>query len=336
MKLSILDQSPVQVEQSQAEALRNTVLLAEDAEKSGYHRFWVSEHHNEAFFAGSSPEMLASYLAARTSTIHIGTGGVMLPHYSPYTVAENFRILEALEPGRIDVGIGRAAGGRPASSRAIHYGHSTGGTESYPDKVKDLHHFLYDDLPDDHWLSGVSANPLTASAPEVFHLATSINGAKFAAENGLSFVYAHFITPKDGPDAVRHYRDHFKPDKKQQQPRVIVAVFAAAAETEEEAEKIASVHDLSLLYMANEKKISGFPTFDMARNHQPVGLEDQIIERNRKRMIIGTPDKVALKLKELQETYQADEIMLVSLETDIDQKRKSYRLIAEEIGLSNR
>ncbi|SET54879.1 luciferase family oxidoreductase, group 1 [Oceanobacillus limi] len=333
MKISILDQSPIGYQQSHAEALRHTVTLSQEAERLGYSRFWVSEHHNEAFFAGSSPEILATYLAAKTSTIRIGTGGVMLPHYSPYKIAESFRILESLEPGRIDLGIGRAPGGKPAVSRAIHYGSSTGGVDRYAEKVDDLRHFLYDSIPKNHWLSGISAVPKAGTAPEIWHLATSKSGAGFAAEKGLPLVFAHFITPKKGLEAVTYYRDHFKPSFHQQKPKIMVAVFAMAAETEEEAEKQARIHDLALLYIANGKAIEGIPTYEMTDQHQPVGLEDQIIRKNRERMIVGTPDKVKDSLLELHQTYNTDELMLVSLTTDIQQKLKSIQLIAKEMSL---
>lgn len=275
ISLSILDQSPVAEGSTPETALQQTVELAKMAEKLGYKRFWVSEHHFSRNLAGSSPEVLMSYLAAKTEKIRIGSGGVMLPHYSAYKVAENFRVLEGLAPGRIDAGLGRAPGGMPIASMALQ---GRRGADRYPEQIGDLVTYLYDQADEHHRFPNLTASPKVGSAPDVWLLGSSGESAGLAAQVGASYTFAQFINGEGGEDAVRLYKERFKPSILGDQPRSTVAVFVLCAETEEAAERLAKSLDYSLL--ANEQGMvtEGFPSLDTALSYQYSPYEKKRIE----------------------------------------------------------
>ncbi|MCF7616171.1 LLM class flavin-dependent oxidoreductase [Bacillus sonorensis] len=328
ISLSILDQSPVAEGSTPETALQQTVELAKMAEKLGYKRFWVSEHHFSRNLAGSSPEVLMSYLAAKTEKIRIGSGGVMLPHYSAYKVAENFRVLEGLAPGRIDAGLGRAPGGMPIASMALQDG-GRRGADRYPEQIGDLVTYLYDQADEHHRFPNLTASPKVGSAPDVWLLGSSGESAKLAAQVGASYTFAQFINGEGGEDAVRLYKERFKPSILGDQPRSTVAVFVLCAETEEAAERLAKSLDYSLL--ANEQGMvtEGFPSLDTALSYQYSPYEKKRIEDNRKRMVIGTRGQVKKQLLKLAEAYGTEEIMAVTITHDFQDKLTSYRLLAE-------
>lgn len=328
ISLSILDQSPVAEGSTPETALQQTVELAKMAEKLGYKRFWVSEHHFSRNLAGSSPEVLMSYLAAKTEKIRIGSGGVMLPHYSAYKVAENFRVLEGLAPGRIDAGLGRAPGGMPIASMALQDG-GRRGADRYPEQIGDLVTYLYDQADEHHRFPNLTASPKVGSAPDVWLLGSSGESAGLAAQVGASYTFAQFINGEGGEDAVRLYKERFKPSILGDQPRSIVAVFVLCAETEEAAERLAKSLDYSLL--ANEQGMvtEGFPSLDTALSYQYSPYEKKRIEDNRKRMVIGTRGQVKKQLLKLAEAYGTEEIMAVTITHDFQDKLTSYRLLAE-------
>ena len=209
IKLSALDQSPIGENSNAKEALKNTITLAKELEKLGYHRFWVSEHHDTKSLAGSSPEILISSIAAQTQKIRVGSGGVMLPHYSPYKVAENFKLLEALYPNRIDLGLGRAPGGMPLVSKAMQQGKNIY-SDDYADKVLDLVGYIYDMMPENHAFKDLKATPIIDTVPEIHILGSSGGSAGLAAQIGASYAYAQFITGGMGVSSVNWYRDNFK------------------------------------------------------------------------------------------------------------------------------
>ena len=210
MRLSVLDQSPVPEGASPGDALHNSIDLAVHADRLGYHRYWVAEHHNMEGLAGSSPEILIGQIAAATERIRVGSGGVMLSHYSPYKVAENFRVLDALHPGRIDLGLGRAPGSDQRTAHALARGGVPLSVEYYPSLVQEVLHFLYDELPADHALGGVRARPLGTTHPEVWLLASSADSAGLAAHIGLPLGWAHFIAG-GGAEVVTAYRAQYRP-----------------------------------------------------------------------------------------------------------------------------
>src|SRR5262245_5228247 len=230
LQLSIVDQSPVRHGGTATDALQETMALAVAAEALGYTRYWVAEHHNLPNFAGTSPEILIGQIAARTQTMRVGSGGVMLTHYSAFKVAENFRMLETLFPGRVDLGLGRAPGGDRRSLLALAWPWQPLDVRAYPEQVVDLIGYLGDDLPAEHPFAGLRAGPPTPGAPEVWLLGSGIDSALLAAQRGLPFSFAHFFgNAANGPAIVEHYRRHFQPSARFAEPRVHVAVQVMCA-----------------------------------------------------------------------------------------------------------
>jgi len=330
IKLSILDQSPISEGSNAMESLKQTAILAQKAEEWGYTRFWVSEHHDATTLAGSSPEILISHLASVTSTIRVGTGGVMLPHYSAYKVAENFKLLEALFPGRIDAGIGRAPGGMPRATYALHNGEYRD-VLKFPEQVDDLLMYLNDAIPTNHAYYGLKATPITEEAPPVWMLGSSQSSAFLAAEKGLPYMFAQFINGEGGPSYANHYQKRFQPSAFLQKAEQAVAVFFACAETEEEAERIISSLDLSMVMLEQGMPSKGTPSPEKALAYPYSHYEQQRVIENRKRMIIGTPKKVRKEIEKIAEEYNADEVMLVMIAYEFQDKLKSYELIANEM-----
>ncbi|WP_409251727.1 LLM class flavin-dependent oxidoreductase [Bacillus sp. SCS-153A] len=330
LKLSVLDQSPIAEGMSPETALENTVKLAKYAEELGFSRFWVSEHHDTTTLAGSSPEVLIAHLAAKTERIRIGSGGIMLPHYSSYKVAENFRVLEGLNPGRIDLGIGRAPGGMPRASLALNNG-SYRNVNQYPEQIDDLLGYLMDELPDNNPYEGLQATPKISTIPEVWMLGSSPSSAVLAAQKGLPYTFAQFINGEGGPQYTKDYRSHFIPSKLLSRPRNMTAVFVICAETDEEAERIATSIDLSLIMVEQGMRSNGTPSPEKAAAYQYSRFEKARVLENRKRMIVGNPQVVKKRLMELSEQYETDEIMLVTITHDFKDKVKSFELIAEEV-----
>lgn len=329
MKLSVLDQSPISEGMSPQEALQHTVQLAQHTERLGFQRFWVSEHHDSTGLAGSSPEVLIAHLAQNTSKIRVGSGGVMLPHYSSYKVAENFRLLEGLNPNRIDLGLGRAPGGMPMATMALHDGKPRD-VNRYPEQIDDLLGYLTDSLPDTHPYQGLTAAPKIQTMPEVWMLGSSPSSAMLAAQKGLPYTFAQFINGEGGPQYTQAYRNHFVPSDYLKEPQNIVAVFAICAETDEEAERIASSLDLSILMIEQGMRSNGTPSPEKAAAYQYTPFEEMRVRENRKRMVVGNPKKVKQQLLSLSEQYQTDEIMLVTITYDFQDKLKSFELIANE------
>ncbi|WP_082686349.1 LLM class flavin-dependent oxidoreductase [Bacillus coahuilensis] len=332
VKLSVLDQSPISQGMSAKESLANTVTLAQHVEKLGYSRFWVSEHHDATGLAGSSPEVLISHLAAKTDRIRVGSGGIMLPHYSAYKVAENFKVLEGLTENRIDLGLGRAPGGMPLASMALADG-ARRDIRNYPNQINDLLGYLHDNLPEDHPYRGLKATPQLDTAPEVWILGSSPSSAEVAAEKGLPYTFAQFINGEGGPSYARHYRESFKPSAYLDSPKTMPAIFTICAATDEEANRIASSIDLSILMLEQGMKSTGTPSPEQAAAYNYSTYELLRIKENRKRMVVGSPSSVRQQLEELSQAYQAEEIMLVTITYSFEDKLKSFELIANELNL---
>ena len=330
IKLSILDQSPISEGSNAMESLKHTAQLAQKAEEWGYTRFWVSEHHDATTLAGSSPEILISHLASVTSTIRIGSGGVMLPHYSAYKVAENFKLLEALFPGRIDAGVGRAPGGMPRATYALHDGNYRD-VNKFPAQVDDLLMYLNDTMPADHTYQGLKATPVLEEAPPVWMLGSSQSSALLAAEKGLPYMFAQFINGEGGQTYANHYHTRFQQSAYLQTPKQAVAVFFACAQTEEEAERIISSLDLTMVMLEQGMPSTGTPSPEKAQAYPYSHYEQLRVLENRKRMIVGTPKVVRAEIEKIAEEYNADEVMLVMIAYDFQDKLKSYELIAKEM-----
>src|SRR5919201_3659350 len=276
-RLSVLDQSPVRSGATHADAIRETLALAEACDRLGYTRYWLAEHHSTPALAGSAPEVLIGQVAARTSRIRVGSGGVMLQHYSALKVAEAFRVLETLYPGRIDLGIGRAPGSDQLTARALG---GSGAPEFFPQQVQDLLAFVNGELPPEHPFAKVRAMPTGPSAPEVWLLGSSDQSAAMAAHFGTAFSFAHFINADGGAEITRAYARAFKPSASLATPKASVTVFVVCAETQAETERLAKNRDLFVARIYTGRG-GRYPTVAEAETHEYTAWERQIVEHAR-------------------------------------------------------
>lgn len=325
MKLSVLDQSPIPSGSTAGDALRNSIDLAARCEKFGYHRYWVAEHHNTGGLAGSAPEILIGHIASATSTIRVGSGGVMLAHYAPYKVAETFRVLASLHRGRIDLGIGRAPGSDQAAMVALAADHQPISVEKYPAMIAELEGFLTDSLPDHSPFAGrVRATPTPEETPPLWLLASSPDSASFAAHFGLPLAFADFISQSDGASIAHAYREHFQPTDRHPEPRLLIAASVICADTDEDAEELAAG-----VKLWRQRGLQGpIPSPDDVRTDVPGALA---VQPSRKPMIQGNPSTVAANVRAMAERYGADEFMAVTITWDHEARVRSYELLAEQL-----
>ncbi|MUT67200.1 LLM class flavin-dependent oxidoreductase [Paenibacillus sp. NEAU-GSW1] len=326
IKLSILDQSPVFEGETPADAFNHTVELVQQAERLGYHRFWVSEHH-DGFLAGSSPEVLLAYLVGKTERIRLGSGGVMLQHYSPYKVAENFNILATLAPGRIDLGIGRAPGGLPRSTQAL----QKGITEplSLGEKLEELGHHVNNTLPDTHPLAGIQASPIPEQPAGIFLLGTSVSSAELAAEQGLSYVFAQFINsdPAVAHEALTVYRERFNRSNGAAS-KAIVALSVIVSDTDEEASTLASGMKNVRITLADGKTLNLGTVAQAEEYGKQSGQSYTIVERDAE-VTHGSKETVRRRLQEIGQQYEVDEFIVTTPVKDFSQRLRSYELLSE-------
>lgn len=335
LTLSVLDQSPIRAGGTPAQAIAESVELARAAERLGYYRYWVAEHHSSDGLAGTAPEILVARLAAATSALRVGTGGVMLSHYSSLKVAETFRVLEALYPGRIDLGIGRAPGSDFATARALQHGPGALGIEQFPNQIADLLGFLRDTVPPDHPFGAIRAQPQGPTAPEVWLLGSSDQSASYAAHFGCAFSFAHFINDQGGPEIMAAYRRHFQPSPWLGAAQGSIGVFVLCAETEEEARRLALSRDLWRVRL-DQGILGPIPTIDEAETY-PYSREERLrIAFNRRRQVVGSPEQVRQQLLALGAAYGVDEIVVVSICFDFAARLRSYELLAQVFGQAPR
>jgi luciferase family oxidoreductase group 1 len=337
LKLSVLDQSPIRKGGTPAQAVAETLELAQMSDQLGYHRYWLAEHHSSQALAGSTPEVLITRVAGLTQHMKIGSGGVMLPHYSAYKVAENFRMLETLFPGRIDLGIGRAPGSDQRTMHVLADGKPNwNDIAKYPYQVRDLMAWLHDALPDQHAGRGVTAQPVGPSAPDVWLLGSSDDSAALAAHFGLPFCYAHFINPEGGDAVTRAYREHFKPSTLHPEPYAMMAMGAMCAETDEEADLLSKSRELWSMRLRTQGEPGPFPPVDEALAAEKDPRVKSFMSAMRRRAITGSPKTVRAGIEDHAGRYKADEIMLVTIAFDFEKRKRSYELIAAEFGLEAR
>ncbi|WP_172372829.1 LLM class flavin-dependent oxidoreductase [Sporosarcina jiandibaonis] len=329
--LNILDYSPIDEGTNARQALLATTELAKRAEELGFHRFWVAEHHHVLSVAGSSPEMLMMHLATSTRRMRIGSGGVMLPHYSPYKVAENFRMLEAIHPNRIDLGIGRSPSYRSVN-RALN--ETKGKRLSYEQQVQDVYKYLTDDTSEDHRFNSLIATPVIETAPEMWMLGSGMGSAEIAADNGTAYAFAHFAKPSEtGLEAVAYYRKYFKPSLLLTKPKVMIAVFVIIAETAEYAEELAKAFDLWLLFVESANPPPYYPSVQTAKKRGISSVEKEKVMQNRKRMIIGNAEQVREEIKRVADLYQADEVTIIPNFFGANNRMEGIALLAKAFGL---
>src|SRR2546428_2711926 len=325
LRLGVLDQSPVRSGGGVADAIPETPDLAEACDRLGYHRYWLAEHHSTPGLAGSSPEVLIGQVAARTSRIRVGSGGVMLQHYSPLKVAESFRVLETLFPGRVDLGIGRAPGSDQLTARALR---DDGGPEYFPQQVADLVGFLHGTLPEGHPYARVLAMPTGPTAPEMWMLGSSDQSAALAAHFGTGFSFAHFINQEGGAEVTRAYRGQFRPSTWLDAPRASAAVFVVCADTEAEARRLAKSRELFIVRLYTGRP-GRYPSIEEAESYPYTERELAILRHAQGRTAAGAPEQVRERLGALAGESEADELIIVTLTHDPKARRRSYEVLAQ-------
>jgi luciferase family oxidoreductase group 1 len=324
MRLSVLDQSPVISGLGARRAIEETLSLARRVDELGYHRYWLAEHHAIAALADPCPEVLLARLGAETRRLRVGTGGVLLPYYSAFRVAETFRMLEALYPGRIDLGIGRAPGGSQRTAQAVGGG-AMPDARDFAQQVWQLREHFHGSLPDDHPFKRVRLQPEVDTAPQIWLLGSSDYSGALAAELGLSFAFAHFINPHGGEVVTQSYRKNFRGKGR---PNVIVCAFAICAESEAEAERLAAPIDLRRLHMALDID-SPVPTYEEAGGHKYSQEEKRYVMGQRARAVIGDAARCKRELTEMAARYEADEMMVLTITGDYASRARSYELLSE-------
>ena len=332
-QLSVLDQSPVSAGSTSADALRRSLDLAQLADRLGYQRYWVAEHHGTTMLACASPEALIGPIGAVTSRIRVGSGGVMLPHYSPLKVAETFTMLSGLFPNRIDLGLGRAAGTDPMTAYALQRDRRHAAPDDFPQQLGELLAYLNDTVPAGHQFARLARLPGSPARPASWLLGSSPQSGIWAAENGLPYAFADFINP-NGAAIARRYRASFQPSPTNPEPRVIVATWALCAETEAEAIRIAASARMGFVQFLQGQP-GPIPPVDVAVRFLAEHPDALAALGHQRRWTVGPPDLVRAGLEEIAQEYQADEIMLVTITHEHETRCRSYELLAKAFGLTN-
>ena len=337
LKLSILDQSPMADNETAAEALQHTVKLAQKAEEWGYHRFWVAEHHSSNRNMGSSPEVLISHLLARTDRIRIGSGGVMLQHYSPYKVAENFNVLASLAPGRVDLGIGRGPGGMPRSTQALRpqLQHQSGSeTRPLSEKLVELKQFLHNRLEKGHPLQGLTATPVPPQPADLFLLGATASSAQLAAELAMPYVFALFLNGDEDEMrlAIDTYLSRFDNShgNVHQTPQAMLALPVIVAETDAEAGGYASEIHVVRIRLESGRTFTVF-SVEAAQEFGQQSGEGFTYEVQPANVIHGSPHTVGRKLEAISQSYGVGEIFAVTAIRDFSKRLHSYELLSREL-----
>jgi len=308
LQLGVLDLVPVLEGRSDVEALEQAAALARASERLGYTRYWAAEHHGMPQLACPAPEVLLAHIGARTERIRLGSGALLLPHYEPLKVAESFRLLAALYPGRIDLGLGRAPGGDAHASMALS-GNFLEQVRRYPDKLQAVMELLQDRYR--HEGEPVAARPSPPAQPELWLLGTNRRSAEYAARFGAGYVFGQFMSDTDGEEALRGYREAFVPPAPGAAPRAIVAIGALCAETEEEAARLAA---------------------GVARFRSEAGPDGQASANSERRLVAGTPASVRTRLERLADRLGVGELMIVTLTPDYASRLRSFELLARAFG----
>jgi len=333
LRLSVLDQSPISEGSSGAQALANTLDLARLSDQLGYHRYWVAEHHGGPMLAGPSPEALIGPIAAATTRIRVGSGGVMLPHYSPFKVAETFSLLAGLFPGRIDLALGRAAGTDPLTSFALQRDRRTPAPDDFPQQLVELLGYLDDRLPADHPFARLAKTlPGRPERPEPWLLGSSPQSALWAAELGLPYAFADFINA-GGAEITALYRERFaEHEHADVKPRTAVAVWVICADTEEEARRLAASARMTFTLLRRGELIAVPPperALEFLETDEPTPGQP----RSERRAVLGTPEAVRAELEDVAGKYRAEEVIAVSITYDHQARRHSYELLADIFAL---
>jgi len=334
LQLSVLDQIPIRHGSNAVDALQESVKLARLADRLGYTRFWISEHHNTTTIAGAAPEVLIARLAAETNRIRFGSGGIMLPNHSALKVAENFRLLEALYPGRIDLGVGRAPGGDRITARLLNPSNDFN-PQDYIQQIRDLYDFLTDTPSVNNVEGKIRAIPRIDTVPDLWMLTSSGESAYLAAHTGMALAYAQFINPQGGAEAIAAYRQRFRPSEKLQEPKAAIGIFAFTSDNEQKVEEVQAVMDYRLLSF-EKGQFDTPPTYAMAKSYNYSPAEWQRVLFNRGRMVVGTPEIVKQKITALAKETGVEEVIIATFTEQVEDRFRSFELFAEIFELSGR
>jgi luciferase family oxidoreductase group 1 len=333
--LSVLDLSVVTTGTKPAVALRNSIDLARHVDGLGYVRYWLAEHHNLASVASPAPDVMIGQIAAVTKHIRVGSGGVMLPNHAPLVVAERFKMLEALFPGRIDLGLGRAPGTDGATAYALRSRLDRREGDDFLERLHELILWETRDFPAGHPYNNVVAMPDDTRLPPIWLLGSSDYSSELAAQVGMGFAFAHHFATHDAIDAMVNYRSHFKPSGWRAAPHAILAVAIVAADMDDEAEKLASSFDLNRL-RRDRGQFLPLPSVEEALAYPYSEAERASIARNRSRLFVGRTATVMQKLEPLIAASRPDELMVITAVYDHDARKKSYSLLADAFGLAKK
>jgi luciferase family oxidoreductase group 1 len=335
VRLSVLDQSPIPQGSTGTQALHNTLDLARLTDALGYHRYWVAEHHGGPMLAGASPEALVGPIAAATADIRVGSGGVMLPHYSPFKVAETFTILAGLFPGRIDLGIGRASGTDPLTTFALQRDRRQAAPDDFPQQLAELLAYFDDSLPADHPFARLAKHlPGRPALPTTWLLGSSPQSAIWAAQLGLPYAFADFINA-DGVHIAKLYRDRFQPSRDLEAPRTAVAVWTLCAPTDEEAIHLATSSRMAFTLLRRGELIP-VPPPETAIDFLTREGKSLNGARPGRRTVVGAPEKVRAEIEAVASEYGAEEVIVVTITYDHQARRRSYELLAKAFDLEPR
>ena len=335
MKWSVLDQSPHSAGSSQDSAIRESIALAQLCDRLGYERYWVSEHHNSASIVGTAPEILMAAIAATTHGIRIGSAGIMLPHYSALKVAEQFRVLDSIAPGRIDLGVGRAPGSDGLTAHALNP-HSNA-AEEFPRQVQELQLWVSGlALPKGHPYAAIAALPMSSTSPQLWILGSSNYGAQLAAHFGLPYAYAYFFSEGAGVDeALALYRRHYRPSERYPTPKATICVWAVAADTEAEARHLLKTREYWRVGFEKGLRLP-MASPEEAAAYEYTDAERSVVAKLRSVATVGTPAQVADMLGALGARLGLDEMVINTWTFDPLARRHSYTLLAKEFGLTPR
>ena len=341
MKLSVLDQSPVPAGFTPADALRNTIQLARATDSLSYERYWIAEHHAIETLASPAPEILIARVAAETAGIRVGSGGVLLPHYSPLKVAEVFRMLHALYPDRIDLGVGRAPGSGGLEAYALQRERSKRQQATdFPEQLTELLAFVHHGFPPEHPFSRIKVSPEMPGGPDVWLLGSSTWSAEVAAQFGLPYAFAHFIGPEQTVAALAHYRLHFRPSEYLREPRAIVTLGVVCADTDAEAERLSASTKVLIrrIRLGGERRPVPAPE-EAIKELEGLGAGADPLTWDASewpRYIVGGPAHVSSKLESMARDLKVEELMILTVIHDHGARLHSYELLAESFGLTKR
>ncbi|TMN21294.1 LLM class flavin-dependent oxidoreductase [Lentibacillus cibarius] len=330
MKLSILDQSPISADKSAREALNASIDLAKTADRLGYNRYWIAEHHDMSGLACPNPDVMLGMIGFETKQIRIGAGAVLLPHYKPFRVAETYNLLATLYPGRVDLGIGRAPGGSAEASMALS-GNFLENVRHMPESLDELRKFLHGGFPEAHMNAKIKPSPVPSTPPEMWLLGTSEKSAQAAAEQGLPYAFGQFMSKQDGPRIMQNYSETFGAKYPHQQLNKLAAISVICAETTEKAEELALSNQLWRIQQAKGEGDGKVPSVQEAKRYHYSDEDMAMVRETANQTIIGNPKEVKQALTRLETMYDTDEWMILTITHSYEARKRSYQLIADEI-----